>query len=528
MDIRLGELMGTTVPRMNHDLCSGIAEVQMKNVEHYLNFVMAGAAASCPEGLKYVDLRRCTPQEEFREITRALKPKRAYELSKSDVYMVKFMFTFKGVEMRPRYSLLPFVGPGGIIHLNGTQYKVSPVLGGRILNIDKNVVYLTTPKSPMAFDRTGVFCKVDGRTTMADAVHSKFYNMSKVDRPTKIDTTLMHYILAEYGLSVTLLKYFKVDAILIDTDPTDYINSPDYKVFSSTRLPALTKSMRQDTTCDISIIVPIANYTKSLDPIIGAVFYIMDQCSDSVQLCDVDDPELWLRLLYRFIFKKPDAPSTEHEKMVAHMDSVRHSLDPLTKELLMNEGILCNDIFELFTYMQYNLHDLIIHNDVGSMYDMELSTVKHLTYHIVCNINNVMYELKRLTGDRITEDNIYKIMNTSFHKDSIFTVSKHAELSSDDIASDCKPYGATCNIISQSKAATAGISQKHTSTLNDHSHLLHPSQTEVATYLMMSKAEPTGRGKGNPFLNMSGRHYVSARPSLEAEIEEFGKLIERD
>lgn len=524
-DLLLAELMDNTMPRMNKDICSGLATIQMKEVEDYLDQVMRGAAMSAPSELKYIELKRCTPEEEFREITRALKPNRSFDLSRSDVYMCKFIFKFNGVEIRPRYSLLPFVGDGGIIYLRGTQYKVTPVLGGRVFNIDKNVVYMTTPKSPIAFERINIMFSLDGKMTVGDAVVSKLYNTAKVNRPSKISSMLMHYILAEYGLAVTMKKFFDVDVRVGGPELDELIESSEWKVFGSLKMPGLVKNMRQQTVCEVRIAIPIGQYGLHLNTIVGSVFYIMDQCCDSVVLEDLDDPGLWLMLLYRFIFKQPNIPSIENEKMVTHLDSVRHSLPALTKRLLVMEGVMCEDIFELFKYMQLHLHDMLIHNDSGNMYEMELTTVKHLAYHIVCSINTVMFNMARLTGDRVTEDNVNAIFNDLFHKDSIFTTAKHAELSSDDIASDCKLFGATCNILSQSKAATAGTTSKHTNSINDTSQLLHPSQVEVGTYLMMSKAEPTGRGKINCFVYMSSRHFISANPKLEGIIDRFRKLL---
>lgn len=524
IDVLLAQLIDSAQPRMNHDLCNGLSSIQMGECEDYINQVIRGAAESFPDGLEYVSYRRCTPSEEYREITRPPKPKRSFELSESNVYMVKYKFRYKGVDIRPRFIMLPYITDGGIIHLKGTQYKVSPVLGGRIFNIEKGKVFITTPRTPMAFDRTAVSLILNNVVIQTNVVHSMLYNMLESAR-SKLSPTLIHYMLSSYGLKGMMKNLFNVK-IKVGLQELDKLTgNKDWYVYRSRQLPPLGRAYRGRDVSEIRIAIKKEDHNTIMNSILGAVFYIIDQCPEAVTVEDINNPELWLRLLSRFIFKVTELESTEYDKMLSHLDSVKRSMDPLTRRILLQDGIPCNTIFDLFKYIVLHLHDMVIHHDVGSMYNMELTTVKHLCYHIVYNINQVMYELKRLNGDRITAEKITSVMDNSFRRDKIFTVSKHGELSADDISADCKPFGATCNIVSQSKAATAGRLNKHSSGINDPAMLLHASQVEVGTYLMISKADASGRSKANPFMYFSDRHFVSPRPILEETVENFRKLI---
>ena len=47
-------------------------------------------------------------------------------MARSDVYLMKFLFSFNGVELPPRYIYLPFVGEAGTMFLGGSRYLVTP------------------------------------------------------------------------------------------------------------------------------------------------------------------------------------------------------------------------------------------------------------------------------------------------------------------------------------------------------------------------------------------------------------------
>lgn len=524
IDQRLVSIISEQRPKMNADLCNGLSAVHISDVEAHVHDVFRSAAESFPPELKYLGYQRCTPYEEYRELVRPPKPRRSFELSKSDVYMVKYLFSFKGIEMRPRYILLPIVKDGGIIHLKGTQYKVSPVIGGRAFNIDKGKVFMGTPRARLVFNKTPVSCILNERVMHADVVSSPLYNLKTEDR-SKLYSTLVHYILAEFGLRGMMARFFGIEVITGEVELDPLVEGGEHFVYKSRQMAPPSRGRGPYIPTEIRIAILAKDYNPIFNSIIGSVFYIIDNCTESITVADLDTPHQWLRLLSRFIFKTADSERKMFDEMVSHLSSIRHYMDPITKSVLAKEGIVCRDIFDLLHYLNLNFHDMVIHHDVGSMYNMELTTTKHLTYNIVHNIFMMMFDIMKLNGDRVTIENITSSMDKILRRDKIFTVNKHGELSADGIATDCKPYAATCNLVSQTRAAAAGRSQKHNNAMGDASLLLHPSQVEVGSYQMMSKAEPSGRAKANPFMHFSERSYITPNPKLVDYISVLKDLL---
>jgi len=525
IDTKLLSLVSSKMPQINKKAMEGIAMSQLSEVEEYIHNTFRCAAESFPPGLKYIGGRRCTPLEQYREIIRPLKPKKAFEMLRSDVYLMKYLFTFNGIELRPFYIFLPFVSDGGIMFLKGTQYKVTPVLGGKVFNIEHNNIYMPTPRMRMGFSQYTVSCILNDKIVHSNCVASYLYNMNKVDRSV-LYPTLMHYILAKYGLQTALLKLFNVH-ITVGKYELDKLSQQGYKVYRSRQIPY--RKVISYEPSEVRIAIPENEYYPLLDNIISTVFYIIDNCTDATnEIEELENPKLWLRLLDRFIFKDQGTEKKRFEKMEEHLQNTENTYDPVTRRTLMSDSILCNDIFELFRYICLNYQDIVIHHDVGTMYYKELTTTKHLLFNVVYNIFIAMYELQKLPENLLTVEKISKVLIDNLRKDKIFSTLGHGELTSTGIATDCKYFGATGNMISHSKATAVAGSKRSKKTTNDPGLLLHESQVEVATYAWITNRCPHGRSKINPFINFGEKFQILPSPQLEHTLTGLRELLRKN
>ena len=534
LDANLLGIMSESFPTMNADVCGGLVRPQLRLCEQYLNNIWKCAAPTLPEGMTCLGVHKCTPYEEYKVITKPNTPLRTFELTQSNTYMVKVRFALKdpitgeSIELKPRYFRLPYVGDGDIFFLKGTQYKVAPVLAPRAFNMERDKAYLRTPRAKITFSNVSTTYTHNGIVKHASACHSPlFIPKEKTNANKKHETTLLHYCLAEYGLTEYFKKFHGVDIKVGKAELSELSENGEYEVFGSLRRPPAGKRNGQYVPTDIQLAIPSAQYNKRMDGIFGAFFYITDLHTEIVEIEHLDNPELWLRLLARFIFKDPGSPNKVMEDMTKHRLAVHSYMDPITQRVLSMEGIKCQDTYELFHHMSMNFNDMDSFNDTGSMYNQELSSVEFIMYDIVYNIFTVLYELQNLTGDRITAKLINSIMDYKLRNDKITLLSKNGALSADSIASECKPFNATCNMVSQTKATAKRGKSKYSNEMQDPSNLLHPSQLEVATYLMMSKSEPFGREKTNVFAHFSSPGFITANPELVDTVEKFRTAITR-
>ena len=528
IDGELFDMVAEKLPKMNTDILNGLAEIQTANLDGFLNDVFRCAAESFPKGLKYVGYRSCLPQEVFRECTR--KTPRNFEMLQSDVYLTKYSLTYTDpktnitTELRPIHIYIPFC-TDGILKLNGTQYQLTPVLGGKVFNIERGNIYMPIPRQPLGFKPFLVSCYRNGRIVNEHSVYAHLHNGRKSTERSALYPSLIHYMLCKYGLIELLTNVFGL-TIMLGTKELDLLNPDEWAVYRSRQLTSIKKQQH----VELRIAVKLAGVVKQTDSIIAGIFYILDNAVESTQvITELNHPEIWLFLLDRFIFKTGSGAKA-YEKMKEHLDSVESYTDSITKRNLKANDIECNNIYDLFKYMIINYQDLNIHHGNGSMYYKELTTSKHLMYHIVHSIFLAMYALLLLPENLLTAKKIESVLLKNLRSNKIFSTLHHGELEpiSNGIASDCKIYSATGNIIPYNKAKTSTGKKRTTTKVPDMGLTFHPSQVEVGTYQWISKRSPTGRNKLNPFVQFTHNWVTIPSPSMKVQIDNLQSLITGD
>ena len=530
IDSKLLDYSTAEYPRMNKELCDGISTRQLKEAEYYIDDVWRSIATGFPEGLRYMGYRKCTPTEEFSEVTKASKPRRYIDLLRSDVRMFRYDLQLETphgiVDIRPRFIYLPF-GEGGLMYLRGTQYSITAVTGGRSFDVEKGKIYLANRAGKrMMFQKELFTFILNGRACHSHVINSPLHNADRTERVTNKQSLIVHYMLAEMGITKLFKKYYDIDVIVGGPELDSLMTDGEFFVARSRGISLTRRGQKGYRPSKVRIAITAKQYKKEVDTILASIFYILDHYPDAIGVEDMNDPDMWLRLLSRFIFKQNDSDLKSYESMLTHRETIRRYMDTVTKKILLAEDIYCDDIYDLFSYINYNFQDMVIHEDIGSMYHREINVVRHVLYNVVYNLFTVMFDLQKLQGDRITLDRITNILNKKLRRDEIFKVARHKEMSANAIACEAKPYGATCNLISQTEvSASSNGRNKHNNKMNDPEALLHISQMEVGTFGMMSKADPTGRDKANPFIQFRKKDYLDPAPHLVEYFEELDKLL---
>ena len=158
----MSELMSANTPELNRAVVDGLAVLYMNNAEAYVDRVFASAAQSFPEGLVYLGYERCTPNEEYNEITKIKNNKRIFDLAKSDLYLLKFKFAFQGKQLPDRYIYLPYVNDGACFRLGGAMFHITPVLSDKVISPGINSIFVRLLRDKIVFKRCYHTFVVDG------------------------------------------------------------------------------------------------------------------------------------------------------------------------------------------------------------------------------------------------------------------------------------------------------------------------------------------------------------------------------
>jgi len=515
------------MPRLNKELCEGLAWKQAEEYEKYIEEVIRCAASIFPKGFKFVGSRRATPEEHFKAVTRPKKFSPAsYDLAPTDMYAMAYHFEFEGVPAKVRYLLLPYVRRGGVLRIKGACYKISPVLADNLFSPDTDVLYVPVTRSKLKFHRLSVTYVADGVLMSTDTVHCPVINMLAPKRHKKRVTTLMHYMMCNKGLSGALLEYFQVHAVVGEHEINSDSYPTDHWVICSSRGVHPIRANLNYTPSSIRIAIPKLEFTSEVHSAIGGIFYIIDHEPELITVDQVENILLWRRLIPRFAIAKRNTERHEADLMEAHFDSIGHYIDELVKRRLVKENIDSRDIYEFFAVIEKTFTERAIHADPADTSNKKMETTRFVLFDVVKTIFNAAFVLKGLEGPRLSLTNIEHKLNKAFITASAMKMNrKHGEVEVVSSPTDLLPISVTRGLVPQSKTVVTGKSAKDKE-MTSRARALHWSQALTSGFCNITSADPSGRSSINHFCQLDESWDIVVPEEAKRELAVFSRMIE--
>ena len=503
---QLMAIMAKGTPPINPDIANGIATIQVRTAEAYIDRDLRASSEQFPEGLSYEGLRRCTAMEEYK-LLHQKKEKNYVELSRSDMYLVEAKFSLHGRPMESRYFYLPFVGEAGIMHIRGTPYVLNPVIGDVAVSITRGGLFAWLGLTKVQFYRMNYHFFADGSTLGGSVAHSNLYHRSSKSKAAKVGknslrSTLVHYMLCRMGLTELMTKHFGCTEIQIGSqdDPAfNQIDRDQWMVCTSGGMGGLLRGKQEYQHSRIYMAVPRATVTADMIDAITGVFYVIDTYPDQATTQYVENPHMWQRLMGRIIFG--DAMN-EGERMILlreHLISIDGYVNYQSRRTLHQGGIMVDNIHQFFAWVVRELPFLIASapTEVASLYGKRLMIVRYLLKDISRSIYLLMFRLRAQFNKkgRLSEKEIRDAMRKGLLRDRITVVNVgHAEVTTVSSPGDNKIFKLTSTAVLQENTDSPK-GKGGGGSLNDPSKFIHTSVIEFCSYCAMGKNEPTGRGK---------------------------------
>lgn len=537
MDKHLGRLIDKSTPKLNPILANGLAVEHMRHVEKYIDDVFKAAARGFPEGLQYTGCSRCTPQEEFDQLTKLKNNKKQFDVARSDLYMMKYHFRYKGVEIEPaRYISLPFVGDAGTITLGGSRFNISPILSDRVISVGVANIFVRLLKARLTFERMGHRYMVDGKPETVQVAWSVIYNknsrLKKLRATVKAHCTLMHYLLCKYGFSDTFLKYGNCKPVVgrAEINPNNF---PEDEWVICTSANVKPRGITRGTywePSNIRVAVKRDELTPMVKNMIGGFFYVVDHFPTRVLPEYVDDTRLWKILMGHIIFTGNYGDGKLLIDIGDHMQSLDDYIDTLVLQDLKEIGINIGDVYDLFGIIVEHFNDwLLAANDkVASMYDKKLAILYYVLYEITSAIFKMYFKLKAASKQKeLSAKEIVNTMNMTLKTGLIYSITKnHGEVSTISVPGDNKAFKITSLLIPQSSSNRQG-NRKDRAVLSDPAKRLHASIPEIGGYLNLPKSEPSGRSRLNQHAQIDDKGVIMRNPEFVELLDWIQELIRR-
>lgn len=543
MDPKLLALSRASMPKFNDDIVNGLACREIPLAEDFVHRMFKCAAPDFPPDFSYEGYSRCTPQESFRVLIERHSGQSTLELARTDVYMVKYMFKWKGEDIKPCYLYLPYVNDAGMIHIRGSVFAISPVLADRSISVGSGNIFVPLNRDKLTFNRLSHHFYANGQPVQAYVVWSSIYHLNKkqqraAGRPlVKGHTTLMHYLFAKFGVKQTFARFANVDVVVGSEEQINANTYPpeSWVICSSTKRKPIDVKVRDYVGTPLVVAVPKDQYDLKVASMIGGFFYVVDRFPDRVGMDDgvpapeyVDHPRMWQTLLGHLIFGSSIHEGKLVEDVLNHLKSLDGYVDNEVRLRLQSDDIFVQDLYDLFVFIletfTYRISNAAAR--VASMYDKQLMVLRYVLQDITKGINNFMYKLNSNNRKALTPLDIRKVMDRYLKLQTVLNINKkHGEVASVSSPGDNKFFKITSSIVAQTDSS--GTGGKGRASLDDAANLLDASIAEVGSYLTPGKSSPTGRGKINPFVRISEDGGILRDPEKQPLIDAVQRRIQR-
>ena len=547
MDKHLLDLVHETIPRINERVANGLAFAQIQHPEIYVDQAIKIAEQDFPPEVKYAGFEICTPRAEYNETVRKRSNPTTIELARRDLFMVKYKFTFfngiKDEDLDPWCLLLPYVSEGGTIVINGSLYQISPVAVDLGLSVGQGEIFLKVNSNRLKFHRTNYAFLKNGEQVSTYVVWSKAHNKDSKPAGNRMTVkgvpTLAHYLFAKYGLTRTFTELLGCEVIVGDELSVNATTHPPERWALCQSSFHLTKNIHPKGARDkgrgwkpsnLRLAIPLDRFNLATEGLIAGFFYVLDLFPHRFEAGSeyVDSTELWRVLLGILYWGEGESEGKHLVDINAHVEFLDKEIDNVTQANLASTGVMINDIWDLFMHLIETYSTRVTHSiaQLSSMYGKKLTTIDYVMQDVLYHINRFKFAIqpnkKKALTKREVEIQIWTYLKTTLVTQ--ITGGRHGEVQSISNPGDNKFFKGSSTLVLQSESG--GPKSNNAPTDGDPSKYLDVSIAEVGSVATMSKSEPTGRSKLNPYVTTEG-DIVTRNPKYVDLLDRIQRKIDR-
>lgn len=550
MDIELFEEEQRPMPKFNQDIMDGLAYKGLRDAKGLVDRVIRCAEKSYPEDFTFLGSQVCLPQEAHKVMTSSLtrgdRNTPTVDLAPSDVYLVKYLFAYKGKELYPRYFYLPFVRRGGLITIAGKQFSISPVATDPCFSPCVDYVFIRMSRAPVTFKRVIHTVVVDGVQFSKYVAYSWLHHRGGSNNKTsksdtialgRVMTTLPHYLFCKYGFAETFKKFGRCD-VKITTEQELKDNPVDHKKFvvvTSNKVRPSTLKVRANyalIASPMALVIPRNCWNTLTESFAAGFFYVVDHYPERQDPDELADKWLWKLWMGYLLAGDQLGNSKLVENIDSHLASLDDYVDIEVRRILQEEeGLEIDNIYELFAYMLVEMDDMISknENDLGSMYGKRLVTAPYVLRDIYEQIFRCLFEITNNRKRKHGVDDYNKILGKYFMPTIILNLRKTSTkpfMSSVSTPGDNMFMKITSRLVMQAQTSTGRKPQNIN--VNDPLSHLHPSWATCGNYGLLLKSSPLAKNTINPTVRLDGKDTIEERPELDAEFRCIEEAISRN
>lgn len=509
-------------PKFNERICEGIAVHDIGQAMAYVDATARSAAGGFPAQIEYCGMRRMSPDEHHREtFGQRDKKKRIFSLATTDLYPVEMKFTYDPGNGGPKTPIkrmiyLPYVGPGGIMRISGSSRVIHPVLADTVFTATASDLFVILARARFTLARNDYVIVENGRRISSYYVFGKIHNgqaRTGGDEgiPRRAVTNTGHYLFCKEGVTGAFQRYYNTRVQLMHAADAEALEKAGtHAVFTSqyykTHQRPADEAFKKAGYRPSELALVIANEDLARNPqcrvLVTSFFYIVDNYPQRMQLRDVDHPVAWRILLGLIVHRVLEPEGRIIAKMDKHIRSLDKYVDQVSRELLAQEGVHVEDLYELFAELNTSISERQNNAEPGNMWGKYLLVNRYALSGIIEAIFRLAWTLDTeaeagtLSLERARQLISQRLTAGAFS----YKLAEHGEFNSVQYPGDCYLLKYTCVAIRQTAAKNPKGSNKGRKQIpvDDLSYQLNESIAECGSPTNYNKVSPDGRTRINP------------------------------
>lgn len=528
----LSGFIADLTPKFNRQMVEGFCYHRINRALAYIDsFIRYSCQSKTNTHLRYLGAQELSPKDEIKFLFNKTS-KVVHDIAENDIYLVKFMFQYGSEEtVREHYFYIPYLNRGNIIHMSGNKFLVMPVLSDKVISIGDKIIFINILTAKYSFTRT--YCSIvvrhgAGPSTYnrVTVINTELYKnpVKKLEDTTKANTTVMHYLLANYG-------YTKTMQILLGFVPKpvyDYQGNDMVVLHTTGNVPSgyiRNKAIYKPT--NIKFLVPEDKYNEDVLYCIGNIFYTLDNFPDSITIDELDSTVMWRRLLGEIIHSGNHGLAYLNEKISTHFNDLNSFFDTVTITKLKDIGVTTSSLMELLVVIFKNYNNWIMNNVTRSLYhnktyEVESFVLAHLTSRITRVVLDINKEELRVNGAELDSKTIDKIMKKYLVTRAIYKLKKDKQCVTSIEYSGDHLYFKNTSMVVQQESDFKDMNKPDQNT--SERRKIVASMATIGSILGLSKKNPTPLIRANPYVNVD---YYTGTVLPHPEYNDIVELTDR-
>lgn len=536
-----GKFVESISPKFNKTMVEGLSYHRLRSAIGYIDrFIKYGCQGKTQTHLRYLGYKELMPKDELKLLFNKVS-RTEYDIAENDIYLVEFYFQYGTYDEILKYHFyIPFASKGNVVHLSGNRLLVMPVFADKVISIGERIIFINILTAKYNFTRSYGSVVVGERYNRVPIINTEFYKnpSKKQDDTTGANTTVMHYLLANYGYEETMKMLL------------GFVPAPTYKeevegcvVVKSTGVPpqGYIRDKLKYVPTQIRFAIPEALYNESVLMAVGNIFYIVDNFPDIVSIADLESTVMWKRLLGEIIHSGNHSLFYLTEKINAHFNDLNSRFDDIITDKLRDVGVEASTLIELIRIIFQNFNTWIMNASPRSLYynktyeveSFALSNITSRITRIVLDINKEelresarMQELGK-TGDqyRMLElKAVDKIMRKYAKMRTVFSLKNERLFVASIDSSTDHHYPKNTAMVIQQESDFMNVKKQEVNT--SERKKLVASMATIGSIFGLSKNNPTPLIRMNPYVNVDTKTgTVLPHPLYNHIIEATDKLL---